>query len=82
MTQQVRADELLAQRSRNQLREDGAMLAPGECITLRFGIAPVAHLAQLAHALTFADGRLYAARQAGRDRVHVALSIWATLPGV
>ena len=73
--------ERVAQRIRNQLREDGAMLAPGKCITLSFGIAPVAHLAQLAHALTFADGLLYAAKQAGRDRVHVAPSSWAPLTG-
>lgn len=70
----------VAQRVRNQLREDGAVLAPGECITISFGIAPVANLAQLAHALTFADSLLYQAKQAGRDRVQVAPALLAPGP--
>lgn len=73
--------ERVAQRIRNQLREDGAMLTPGERITISFGIAPVAHLAQLAHALNFADGLLYEAKLAGRDRVHVAPTTWEALKG-
>ncbi|MNY49787.1 putative diguanylate cyclase YcdT [compost metagenome] len=73
--------ERVAQRIRNQLREDGAMLTPGESITISFGIAPVTHPAQLAHALSFADGLLYEAKLAGRDRVHVAPTAWGALTG-
>ncbi len=73
--------ERVAQRIQNQLREDDTLLASGKRITISFGIAPLTHLAQLAHALVFVDGLLYEAKQAGRDRVHVASSTWGALTG-
>jgi len=48
------------------------VLAAGQRVTISFGIAPVAANTALTDALTRADGLLYAAKQAGRDRVHVA----------
>ncbi|WP_232245160.1 MULTISPECIES: GGDEF domain-containing protein [Delftia] len=64
--------ELVAQRIRAQLSADGYVLAAGQRVTISFGIAPVAANTALTDALTRADGLLYAAKQAGRDRVHVA----------
>lgn len=64
--------ELVAQRIRAQLSADGYVLAAGQRVTISFGIAPVAANTALTDALTHADGLLYAAKQAGRDRVHVA----------
>ncbi len=64
--------ERVAQRIRAQLSADGYVLAAGQRVTISFGIAPVAANTALTDALTRADGLLYAAKQAGRDRVHVA----------
>jgi diguanylate cyclase (GGDEF)-like protein len=64
--------ERVAQRIRAQLSADGYVLAAGQRVTISFGIAPVAANTALTEALTRADGLLYAAKQAGRDRVHVA----------
>ncbi|WP_349613343.1 GGDEF domain-containing protein [Delftia acidovorans] len=64
--------ELVAQRIRAQLSADGYVLVAGQRVTISFGIAPVAANTALTDALTRADGLLYAAKQAGRDRVHVA----------
>ncbi len=64
--------ETIAQRIRAQLGEAKNLLPSGERMTISFGIAPIAGLAQLSAALSHADGLLYEAKQAGRDRVHVA----------
>nr|WP_255662500.1 GGDEF domain-containing protein [Acidovorax sp. D4N7] len=64
--------EQIAQRIRTQLSEDRSLLPNGERMTISFGIAPIEDLSQLSAALSHADGLLYQAKQAGRDRVHVA----------
>lgn len=64
--------EAIAQRIRAQLGEDSNLLPGGERMTISFGIAPIAGMAQLSAALSHADGLLYEAKQAGRDRIHVA----------
>ena len=64
--------ESIAQRIRTQLSEDGNLLPGGERMTISFGIAPIADLTELSATLSRADGLLYQAKQAGRDRVYVA----------
>jgi len=64
--------ESIAQRIRTQLSDDRNLLPEGERMTISFGIAPIADLSELSAALSHADGLLYQAKQAGRDRVHVA----------
>lgn len=72
----LRADlasaEGVAQRIRMQLSEDKQLLPDGDRMTISFGIAPIANLTELSATLSRADGLLYQAKQAGRDRVHVA----------
>lgn len=72
--------ERVAQRIRAQLSADGYVLAAGQRVTISFGIAPVAANTALTDALTRADGLLYAAKQAGRDRVHVATDAARRVP--
>lgn len=64
--------ERIAQRIRSQLSEDEHLLPNGERLTISFGIAPIADASQLSAALSHADGLLYQAKKAGRDRVLVA----------
>ncbi|WP_239384223.1 GGDEF domain-containing protein [Delftia tsuruhatensis] len=63
--------ERVAQRIRAQLSADGYVLAAGQRVTISFGIAPVGTNTAFTEALTRADNLLYAAKQAGRDRIHV-----------
>ncbi len=72
--------ERVAERIRAQLSADGYVLAAGQRITISFGIAPVAANTALTDALTRADALLYSAKQAGRDRVHVAADPGRKLP--
>ncbi|MEJ8296112.1 GGDEF domain-containing protein [Delftia tsuruhatensis] len=72
--------ERVAERIRAQLSADGYVLAAGQRITISFGIAPVAANTALTDALTRADALLYSAKQAGRDRVHVAADPGSKLP--
>ncbi|MFG0675861.1 diguanylate cyclase [Delftia sp. WSY_7] len=72
--------ERVAERIRAQLSADGYVLAAGQRITISFGIAPVAANTALTDALTRADALLYSAKQAGRDRVHVASDPGRKLP--
>jgi diguanylate cyclase (GGDEF)-like protein len=72
--------EGVAQRIRAQLSEDGYVLAAGQRLTISFGIAPVRGNTALTEALTQADSLLYAAKQAGRDRVHVAAATGTRIP--
>jgi diguanylate cyclase (GGDEF)-like protein len=64
--------ESIAQRIRSQLSEDDNLLPGGKRMTISFGIAPIADLSELSATLSRADGLLYQAKQAGRDRVYVA----------
>ncbi|WP_159914956.1 diguanylate cyclase [Pantoea sp. 18069] len=64
--------ESIAQRIRTQLSEDKKLLPNGGRMTISFGIVPIADLAELSASLSHADRLLYQAKQAGRDRVHVA----------
>ncbi|MEG1456534.1 MAG: GGDEF domain-containing protein [Comamonas sp.] len=64
--------EGIAQRIRMQLSEDKQLLPDGERMTISFGIAPIANPTELSATLSRADGLLYQAKQAGRDRVYVA----------
>lgn len=64
--------ESIAQRIRRQLSEDRQLLPDGDRMTISFGIAPIANPTELSATLSRADGLLYQAKQAGRDRVHVA----------
>ncbi|WP_223275125.1 MULTISPECIES: sensor domain-containing diguanylate cyclase [Delftia] len=74
--------ERVAERIRAQLSADGYVLAAGQRITISFGIAPVAANTALTDALTRADALLYSAKQAGRDRVHVAADPGSKLPQI
>lgn len=64
--------EQVAQRIRQELRSDHSVLPPNATLTMSFGIAPVENARHLEHALKEADDLLYAAKNAGRDQVHVA----------
>lgn len=74
----LRADlvgaQRIAQRIRAQLSANESLLPDGSPVTMSFGIAPMVDLTQLSATLSQADGLLYQAKQAGRDRVHVAQS--------
>ena len=64
--------ESVAQRIGQQLASaDVPCLPNGRRVTVSFGIARVAGLLQLTAALSQADSLLYAAKQAGRNRIHV-----------
>ena len=64
--------ESVAQRIRQQLASDDVPCLPnGRRVTVSFGIARVAGLLQLSAALSHADSLLYAAKQAGRNRIYI-----------
>lgn len=64
--------EQIAQRIRQELRSDHSVLPTNTTLTMSFGIAPVENARHLEHALKEADDLLYAAKNAGRDQVHVS----------
>ncbi len=64
--------ESIAQRIRMQLSENRQLLPDGDRMTISFGIAPITSPTELSATLSRADGLLYQAKQAGRDRVYVA----------
>ncbi|MDR2324448.1 MAG: GGDEF domain-containing protein [Acidovorax sp.] len=73
--------EQVVQRITQELRRtEMACLPKGYAVSMSFGIAPVAGLPGLAAALSHADALLYAAKQAGRDRICVAPSPRAPAP--
>jgi diguanylate cyclase (GGDEF)-like protein len=60
-----------AQRLRARIAAyDWAQVAPGLAVTVSVGVAGGEETADPAKALALADDRLYAAKRAGRDRVH------------
>lgn len=64
--------EAVAQRVRQQLASTVMSQLPnGQQVTVSFGVAPVRSLLDLTPALSRADTLLYAAKQAGRNRVHL-----------
>lgn len=67
--------ETIAQRIRTELSENHGLLPDGNRMTISFGIAPIADLTELSATLSQADSLLYQAKQAGRDRVHVARTV-------
>ncbi len=70
--------EQVAQRIRQELSANRNVLPPGEILRISFGIAPVANAQDLENALKQADELLYAAKNAGRDRVHVSGILYRT----
>lgn len=68
--------EAVAQRIRSELNADREVLPLGPNLTMSFGIAPITSADQLENVLKQADELLYDAKNAGRDRVHVANTIY------
>ncbi|MEG1734759.1 MAG: GGDEF domain-containing protein [Comamonas sp.] len=64
--------ESVAQRIRSELSADRTVLPQGPDLSMSFGIAPITDSDQLEKVLKEADELLYSAKNAGRDRVHVA----------
>jgi diguanylate cyclase (GGDEF)-like protein len=68
--------ERLAQCIRLELGADNSILPHESPLTMSFGISAVNAPAQLDTALKEADRLMYGAKNAGRDRVHTAQTIY------
>jgi diguanylate cyclase (GGDEF)-like protein len=67
----VEAAQVIA-RSINRSLRDPELLPDGRPVTASYGVAPIDAHTTLVEAVNLADEALYAAKQAGRDRVVIA----------
>lgn len=68
----LQSAEGVAQRIRSELNADRSVLPEGPYLSMSFGITAITEHDQLERKLKEADELLYRAKNAGRDRVHVA----------